>query len=304
MSHGLPLLQGERVLWAGVRGQPARLPGGAAGMRMAYAWLMASGFGGMVGIPLLLMPQTRLYAGGVVALIVAGVIAWRRYKKRPAVFVTDQRIVERTLLGKTTIQLADIVSYRRRIDTYYYRGTSSQVATNHLLFTLKSGRGQSIGPVLEYDELAGLLDGVLSRDIDPTVMRSLDGQPAAAEQRADLFVAVDNRTGGEAYGPLVIGPRGLVRFTGRLPIGLEGQLLTALSRPSPPEELENRAVFLTRRPDAGHALLVDLSTAKLRLSGSTLELDVKERVEPIELSAADAERARKFLEARSAASTS
>lgn len=295
MDYGLSLAQGERLLWAGVRGQPARLPGGAAGARMAYGWLLISFFGGISGIPLLLLPQTRLYAFGVVLLLAACVVAYRRWRKRPSIFVTDRQLIDKGVFSTTRVGLADVASYRRRIDTYYYRGSESEMATNHFVITLRRGGTASIGPVLEYDELAGLLNGVISRDIDPTMMRSLDGQPAAAEQRDDVFVAVDNRTSGEPYGPLFIGPRGLVRFTSKLPVGLEGLLLTALGRPGPAEELESRAVFLTRRPDAGHALVLDRSKVQLRVSGNTLELDLRERLEPVELSATDAERARRYL---------
>jgi hypothetical protein len=265
---------------------------------MAYGWFLISTFGGISAIMLLLLPDTRLYACGAVAAIVAAVVAYRRYKKRPGIFVTTRRIVDRSLLGTASVDLADLASYRRRIDRYHYRGTVSEVATNHVVLFSKSGGSRSIGPVLAYDELSGLLDGLISGDVDPARMRSLDGQPAAAEQREDVFVAVENATGGEAYGPIVIGPRGLVRFTGKLPIGLEGLLLTALARPDPPEELENEVVFLSRRPDAGHALLVDLSTAKLWMTGATLQIETKGRTESVDLSGADAPRARKFLQAR------
>jgi hypothetical protein len=300
MSHGPQLLAGERVVWAGVHGQPSQLPGGAMGCRIAYAWTLLFMLGAMSIVPLMVFPEARIFALLVVVVIVAGVIAWRSYRKRPAIFVTDQRIVERSLFGNTSVGIAEVRGYYRRVDKYRDRyGNVTEVATNYVVLVSHAGGQRSIGPVLDYDALTGLLDGLISRDIDPSKMRGLGGSPpAAAESREDIFVAVDNRTEGDAYGPLVIGPRGLVRFTEKLPIALEGQLLTALARPETPEDLEAKVVFLTRRPDAGHALIVDLSSAELGMDSTTLRLKLKDRTVHIQLGDADAMRARKFLQAR------
>lgn len=300
MSKGPPLAAGERVVWAGVHGEPNRIPGGAMGCRVAYAWMMLFVIGTMSIIPLMIFPEARLFALLVVAAIVAAVIAWRSYRKRPAIFVTDQRLVERSLFGDTTLPLREIRGYYRRIDKYRDRyGNVTEVATHHVVLVSHAGGQRSIGPVLEYEALTGLLDGLISRDIDPSKMRGLEGKPpAAAEAREDIFVAVENRTEGDLYGPLVIGPRGLVRFTEKLPIALEGQLLTVLAGPDSPEDLETKTVFLTRRPDAGHALIVDLSSAELGMDSTALRLKLKDRTVHIQLADGDAMRARKFLQAR------
>jgi hypothetical protein len=295
MSAPFPVLPGERVLWAGARGEPARLPGGAVGCRIVYAWFLLCMFGGCLLFSLLVLPQTRVFAFGSVFAIAGGVVAYRRYRKKPAIFVTDRRLIERTILGVTSADLADIATYRRRVDQYVYQGTTSDRATNIVVLTLRSGGARSIGPVAEYDDLTRLLDGIVTRDVDVTTMRSMDGQPAEAEKREDVFVAVENGTREDPYGPLMIGPRGLVRFTSKLPIGVEGLLLTAIARAGSPEEVESLVVQLSRRPDVGHALVLDRSNAKLGMNGTTLEIDLGNRVERVQLSAADAERARKFL---------
>lgn len=300
MSQGPSLLPDERLLWAGLRGQPVALPGGAMGCRMAYAYLLLFFFGGISVIPLLAFPETRLYAILAVLAIVAAAVAFRVLRKRPSIFVTDRRVLDRSLFGTTSVDLAAVRTYRRRVDRYRDRyGNVTDVATNHLLLGLRDGRVLSVGPVLEYNELTTFLDGVLSGDVDPTKMRGLDGKPSAAEQREDLYVALSCRGNDETYGPIFIGPRGLVRFTDRLPLGLEALLLTALARPEPPEALESRVVSLARRPDAGHALIVDLSAAELAMEGTSVRLRTPERTEHIQLGAQDAMRARKYLQARS-----
>ncbi|APR82719.1 Hypothetical protein A7982_08068 [Minicystis rosea] len=277
---------------------------GALGLRMAYAWMMLFFFGGTTAIPLLVLPETRLYTLAVIAIIVGAVLAYRRYRKQPAIFVTDARLVDRGLLGTKSVELPAIATYARQVVHYHYKGSVSQVATN-LLVIGERGRTSTIGPVLEYDEISNFLSGVIAREIHPPSMRSLDGQPAAAEQREDIFVAVDNRSDGEVYGPLFIGPRGLVRFTSKLPVGLEGLLLTTLAGPGPLEDLENRAAALARRPDAGHVLLVDISKVELHMDGASLQVVTTARplTDPgrtmtIQLGDADAARARKYLKAR------
>jgi hypothetical protein len=298
MTYGLSLSPWERVIWAGMRGQPANLPGGAIGCRMLYGYMVLFCFAGIVGIPLLVIPETRLYAIPAAAVILGLFLLYRRYRKRPSIFLTDKRLVERSLFGTTSVELAAIQTYRRRVDKYQDRyGNTSEVGTNHLQIRLRDGRVSSVGPVLDYDELTGFLDGVLSGDIDPSKMPSLDGKPAMTP-REDIFVALESRSGDMTYGPLVIGPRGLVRFTDKLSPALTGLLLTALSRPDPAESVESRVVFLARRPDAGHALIVDLSTATLGMEGAVMRLQVQGRTEHLQLSAEDAMRASKFLKRR------
>lgn len=89
----------------------------------------------------------------------------------------------------------------------------------------------------------------------------------------------------------------MVRFTQQLPIALEGQLLTTLAQPDSAEELEGHVVFLSRRPGAGHVLLVDLSSAELDLKGTSLRVKSKGLTVDIQLAAADAPRAQRFLQA-------
>ncbi len=288
------------MVWAGARGQPTRLPGGAVGCRIAYAWMLIFVIATMSAFPLMAFRETRIPALLGLAAIVAAVLLYRRHRAKPAIFVTDGRVLERTLFGVSGVPIADIRGYYRRVDKYRDRyGNVEEVATNIVVLVAHHGGTKSIGPVAEYDELTGLLDGLISRDIDPSKMRGLEPvTPAAAEAREDLFVAVSNHTEGDLYGPLIIGPRGLVRFTEKLPAGLEGQLLTALAQPESPEDLEARAVFLSRRPDAGHVLLVDLSAAELGMDSTSLRVKTAERTLLVQLGDGDAMRARKFLQAR------
>jgi hypothetical protein len=305
MNHGPPLLPGERVLWAGLRGQPVRVATARAGLGLAYAWMLLCFVVGTGAVPLLLFETTRPYMLAAVVAVLALVVAYRWHKKRPAIFVTDRRLVDRSLLGTRSVELAAIVTCARQVTHLQERYSGrelGQVASNLLVVGDRAGRGTTLGPVLEYDELSSFVSGVIARDIDPTTMRGLDGAPAAAERREDIFVAVDNRTDGDPYGLLFLGPRGLLRFTSRPSLAIEGMVLTALAAAGPLEELENRVAFLARRPDAGHVLLVDRTRARLRLTGNTLLVTVPEptptapeRTVSIELRAEDAERARRYL---------
>lgn len=291
------------MIWAGARGQPARLPGGAVGCRIAYAWGLLFVFASMSMVPLMAFRETRLWTILAVVVLAVIVVLVRKRGKRPAIFVTDRRVLERTLFGTTAVDLGMISGYFREVVKYRDRfGNIEEVATNIVVLVAHHGGRRGIGPVAEYDELTSLLDGLISREIDPTKMRGLDPiSPAAAETREDLFVAVRNRTEGDEYGPLIIGPRGLVRFTEKLPIGLEGLLLTRLAEPNEAEDLEAHAVFLSRRPDAGHVLLVDLSKAELGMDGTALRVKTSERTLHIQLDDADVMRARRYLQAREAA---
>lgn len=142
--------------------------------------------------------------------------------------------------------------------------------------------------------------GVLARDVDLTALAPLDGAPPPAEKREDLLFVLHTRTGGEAYGPLFIGPTRLIRFTEPLPRLLESTLLTVLASPQSAEQIEPQLGHLIRHPKAGHSLVLELTATPLRVEGTTLLAEREERDEEIELAARDAERAARFLAARKA----
>ncbi|MBK8254236.1 MAG: hypothetical protein IPK82_16405 [Polyangiaceae bacterium] len=298
MLHGLKLASDERLLWASQRGQPTRLPSGALGCRMAYAYVMLFALGGMVALPLLILPATRMYT--VPATLVIALIAYLLYRRsqKPAIFVTDKRLLDRDLFGTKSIELANITAYRRLMNKYRDRyGTQYEVATNTVLVGLRSGAVIPVGPVAEYEELTDFLDGVISRDIHPTTMRSLDGKPAAAEQREDIFLAVENTTEGDVYGPLFIGPHGLVRFTEKFPLALQGLLLTALARPDSAETLEHTVLAYTKRTGTGHSVVANLDETQIGMDGTSLRITDAQRTFHVQLADHDAMRCRKFIKA-------
>lgn len=269
------------------------------GCRMAYGYAVIFFYLTVVIIAGLAVPESRLYVLGSLVLIVAGVLLFRRYRARPAIFITDARVIERSIFGVSAVDAAGIASYQRQIVKYRDRyGNVQDVATNNVVLLGPAIR-KSVGPVADYEGFTSLLDGLLTRDIDPTKMRGLDPvTPATAETREDLFVAVSNWTEGDLYGPLVVGKRGLVRFTEKLSPGLEGLILTVLAQPASVEDLESKIVFLSRRPDAGHVTLVDLLQAELGMDSTSLRVKTAERTLMIQLADADAMRCRKFLQAR------
>lgn len=269
------------------------------GCRMAYGFMLIFFYVMMAFVAGIAFKESRPYVLGSIVLIVIGVILFRNQRAKPAIFVTDARVIERSIFGVSAVDAAGIQSYQRRIDRYRDRyGNVQEVATNNVVLLGPSIR-KSVGPVADYDAFTSLLDGLLTRDIDPTKMRGLDPvTPAFAETREDMFVAVQNWTEGDLYGPLFIGARGLVRFTEKLSPGLEGLILTVLAQPTSVEDLESKIVFLARRPDAGHVTLVDLSRADLGMDSTSLRVKTAERTLMIQLTDADAMRCRKFLQSR------
>jgi hypothetical protein len=153
-----------------------------------------------------------------------------------------------------------------------------------------------IGPIAGVDDFLSLFDEARSREhVELEQMARADGTSAPCELRTDFFVAQSTRSLGMSYGALFIGPTMVLRFTEALPMGLMGRLYTRLAHAVDGEEAELRVKDVARHPSAGHTLVLDRASARPVLDGNTLTVRAGERSEPIELSPADAARARKFL---------
>src|SRR5262249_53180733 len=150
------------------------------------------------------------------------------------------------------------------------------------------------GPVKKVEDLAELLhSGVLARYVDLRALPSVDGSPAPAEVRGDLFLAMQTETGGMTYGPLFLGPEKLLRFTDELPEGLKNQLFTLVSQDARPEEIEEQLLRLARHPGARHSTILELGNVKMTITGNALSVQMAERTDVIEMPPRDAERAAK-----------
>ncbi len=114
--------------------------------------------------------------------------------------------------------------------------------------------------------------------------------------RADVFVAARMRSGGSAYGPLVIGPTRAIRVGGFVRPEIARAVEAVVASSEPAGEIEQWVEKLAGQIDG--SLVVGLADASLSMTGRTLTIVAAQRREAIHLSAADAQRAVAFLAAR------
>ena len=255
MATTPPLAEGESINGSSPPGRivhlrPGNDPRFVMGMFFAsfYALGMVITVGVMAG---------RLAMGGLLLAVVLAFIGWRRLRAQPAYFLTTHRLYERSLFGGPRVIPLDQITrchrYLNRVRTRY--GGIEELPTDAVVLTFGSGGELRFGPVKDYDGLWDLVqNGVLAKSVDLHALPSLDGTPAPAEGREDLFLALHTRKGAETYGPLFIGPTKLIHFTEPLPRLLEGIFLTVLASPASPEQIEPQLAGLVRHPQAGHSL--------------------------------------------------
>jgi len=159
------------------------------------------------------------------------------------------------------------------------------------------------GPVAE---LQGILDlfehAVATRWIDLASLPEIGGALAPGEQRPDVLFVARTSTAAMSYGPLFIGPRQVLRFTEVPEAHQLARLYTLLARPGSAEEAEELMMATARTGHFGHFVEVTREASRPSVDGTTLSLRLGERLEPVVVSARDAERARVFLRASSGAS--
>lgn len=319
MSAGLdlPLDEGEGVILAyrggGTRGYPFWV--GLIAMFVLFSTC------GMLGSTLVLgtafidgPPGDGLAVSGItiflsqapcfalsVFLVGIGIAAYVVPRSRPYFFFTTRHIVGKRVFGRPLrVPLGQIERMERFVSVTYGRyGSRRETITDELAITLRPGnvpRFVRVGPIDGADDFLSLLEEARSREhVELEQMARADGSAAPCELRSDFFIAQKTRSLGMSYGALFVGPTLVLRFTEALPMGLMGRFYTRLAHAVDGEEAELRTREIARHPSAGHTLVLDRASAKPQLDGRTLTIRAGERSEPIELSAEDAERARRFL---------
>lgn len=222
---------------------------------------------------------------------------WAVPRLRTSLFLTDRALLSRRLLGGyDRIELESLTAAEPYVKTYYGRYGRRQDVHTHRLELHTNGQVKLFGPSKDVDRLLELVQGgVLSRWFDLGMLPSLDGLPAPAEQRTDLFLCGRTRSEGFDYGPLFVGPTVIVRFTDGLPSFLLGRLYTVAGEASSALEAEREILTLLENPDAGHYTRLPREGTGTQLEGGRLRLSHEEATHEVELGPADAERFAGYL---------
>jgi hypothetical protein len=290
----LKLLPGERLVFCS-------RAGGAAGYSQLIHIVGIFTFLQMLGT-LMMVILTGPAAMGVsswATLLVAVTLGalWLRHRIRPAFFLSDRRLFQRRMIGGVeSFPLEKIRGCQRYIARYWGRYGTREVMTSRLVLRFSEGPDVLFGPVRAVGQLADLVQGgVIERFVDLRALPALDGDPAPAEARGDLFFSLFTATDGATYGPIFIGPTTLLRFTEELSTWLSSQLLTLVAAQARPEEIEEQVLRLSRHPDAGHVTILEIGEVRLHMEGDTLVVLMEGHDKQIELRPRDAARAAKYL---------
>lgn len=221
---------------------------------------------------------------------------------RPSYFLTQRHLVAAKLFGGyERWPLERVREMRQYIAVYHGRyGQRHEVATHRVELKLDSGGWVKVGPIADLQALLDLYEhAVATRWIDLDALPEVDGAPAPGEARPDLLFVARTTTDAMRYGPLFIGPTRVVRFTEVPDAHQLGRLYSLLARGDAAEEAEEVFLATARTGNLGHFVDVPRDEARPSIDGDVISLRLGERVEPISLSRADADRARRFLASRS-----
>jgi len=221
-----------------------------------------------------------------------------RPRLRPSYFLTPSRVVAAKLMGGFEIwPLTRIREARQYVAVYQGRyGQRHEVLTNRVELVLDSGGVVRIGPVADVSSLLDLFEhAVSSHWIELAALPEIGGALAPGEARDDVLFVARTSTAAMPYGPLFVGPTRVVRFTEVPEAHQLGRLYTLLARPGTADELEEVLVSTARGGTLGHFVDVARDEARPTVDGKTVSLRLGERLEPVVLSAADADRARCVL---------
>jgi hypothetical protein len=294
MQKDIPLLEGERVVW---KSRIGGTTGWGTGVQLLFVFGGMQILGMLMMVPIIdnLLVSIAAYLGLAAAAALG--VGWLVFRYRPVFYLSDRHLIRRRFLRAPEITpIEKIRDVRRYIARYYTRYGMREITTNRLILSFPDRNDQLFGPVHDVTGLVDLLNyAVLNHHVDLRALPTVDGSPATAEVRTDLFFALVTASGGMAYGPLFIGPSRLIRFTETLPKTMEQQLLTLIAAPTDPPEIELTVQKLSRRSDAGYVLVVDLAETALKLEGGTLFVTLPKRVQEIDLKAQDADRLGKYL---------
>jgi hypothetical protein len=225
-----------------------------------------------------------------------------RPRMRPSYFLTPRRVIARKLFGgEESWALSDVREMRQYVAVYQGRyGSVQEVPTNRVQIKLSSGAWVTFGPVADMEGLLDLFEhAVATRWIELDALPEVDGALAPGEARDDVLFIGRTRTTGMSYGPLFVGPSRVVRFTEVLEAHQLGRLYSLLARPETDVEIEELIVSTARSGNFGHFVDVAREDARPSIDARVLSLRLGERHEPIDVSSADADRARRFLAKKS-----
>jgi hypothetical protein len=234
-----------------------------------------------------------------VAITTALVIRWFR---RPRYFLTTHYFRISGWMLSRAFPLAWLTRVDRHQEVVHTRLGRETIDTGKLVLTFSNGARTIVAPQ-DREGLWDLLYGsVLSRSLDLAALPGLDGSAGSAELRPDLFVAKTTFTEGDRYGPLLIGPTRVIRFTEPLPTALQARLFTLIASTANAEALEASVeTHLAKHPDAGHSIVLKRSETILEFAANALRVESQGQSKVIESSPADATRcAAFFAPARSA----
>jgi hypothetical protein len=304
MAKTLPLAADERLLWSSPPGRNVHLR--PADPRFVIGMFFAAMYGVGMVIAVWIMVGALTMALSTLAVALAA-LGWRWKRAQHAYFLTTHRLYHRGFAGGLMVlPLAGITRCRRhllRVRTRY--GGIEEYPTEAVVLSYGDRREQRFGPMKDVEGLWDLIqNAVLAKSVDLGALPALDGAPATAERREDLFLALHTRKGGETYGPLFVGPSKLIHFTEPLPVLLQGIFLTVLAAPASAEQIEPQLAGLVRHPQAGHSLVVDRASAAISVKGADLVVEHAGREEEITLRPDDAARAAKLLAQRVAPAVS
>jgi len=232
---------------------------------------------------------------GIAILAVAGGVWWALHR-RPACVVTNRRVLlTRLLRAPIAIDVADVAGATRFVVHYTkYGRVVNSVTTNHVVIQLRGGGGHRTAPILEADQLRDLLQGVASGWIDLACLPDVDGGPARAFQRTDLFFALSSVVAGGRRGPVLAGPTRIVAFA-QAPSPLRvAQLLTIVGSERSAADVETALAALAQNGEWGQIVTMEREERTLLVEGHQLVLVSSDHRVIFELAPADAERASAF----------
>jgi hypothetical protein len=303
LPRWVKLEAGERVVWcSGRRFQQSASQG------QLLSLMVLGVFGMFLVIPMAIFfgmaiskksPWLLIALGAVVACAVSLVVRWFR---RPTYFLTTHYLRIPGWLISRAFPLAGLVRVERDQRVVSAHGGRETVDTGKLVLTFSNGARPIVAPQ-DREGLWDLLYGaVLSRSLHLGALPGLDGSAGSAELRPDLFVAKATFTEGDRYGPIVIGPTRVIRFTEPLPTALQARLFTLVASATNAEAIEALLeTQLVRHPDAGHSSVQNRNEITLQFAGKALTVSSQGQSRVIEFSPADAARcAAFFAPARSA----
>jgi hypothetical protein len=327
-NTGLPLEQGEKVVWQSRGGGPA---GWGAWVYVVAALVGLHLCGTLAFVPILIlgastsssydsygepyddrpeMSTSDYLAASLPSLLctlisfgfvgAAGYVAIKP-RLRPSYFLTPRALVTTKLLGGYERWPLDrIREMRQYVAVYHGRyGQRQEVPTHRVELQLDSGAWVKVGPIAEMQGLLDLYEhAVATRWIDLASLPEIGGELAPGEARSDVLFVARTRTTAMNYGPLFVGPTRVIRFTEVPEAHQLARLYTLLAREGDAAESEELVVSTARGGSFGHFVDAAREDARPSVDGTTITLRLGERSEPVEVSSADADRARAFFASR------